>query len=128
MSNFWALVIQFLKFGMVGISNTLISLAIYYTLVYLGVHYLLANVVAFALSVLNAFYWNSKFVFRQRSNHKKGRLLKVYLCYGFTFLLSTALLFLMVDIIGVSELIAPLINLCVTVPLNFLLNKFWAFK
>ncbi|MEG2931919.1 MAG: GtrA family protein [Ruthenibacterium sp.] len=29
---------------------------------------------------------------------------------------------------GVSEWIAPVINLVITIPLNFILNKFWTFK
>lgn len=62
-----------------------------------------------------------------QENKKKG-LIKVYISYGSTFLLSTGLLYLMVDIAGISEYIAPLINLCATVPLNFVLNKFWVFK
>ena len=126
--SFWAFAKQFLKFGIVGISNTLLALAIYYALVFFGVNYILSNTVAFAISVLNAYYWNRKFVFGQSGKSKPVQLAKVYAAYGLTFLLSTGLLFLMVDVLGISELVAPLINLCVTVPLNFLLNKFWAFK
>jgi len=125
--SFWAFVKQFIKFGIVGVSNTLISLGIYYTLVYFGVHYLLANLIAFLLSVLNAYFWNSRFVFKSKGNVLK-KLVKVYAAYGFTLLLSTTLLYLMVDIIGISQLIAPLINIAITVPINFLLNKFWSFK
>ena len=127
--GFWAFAKQFIKFGIVGVSNTLLSLLIYYILVLLGVHYILSNTIAFAISVLNAYYWNRKYVFKQNEKKSAGRqLAKVYAAYGFTFLLSTGLLFLMVDVLGISELVAPLINLCVTVPLNFLLNKFWAFR
>jgi len=124
------LITQFIKFGLVGVSNTVLALAVYYVLLFFGMHYLLANVFAFAISVLNAYFWNSKFVFKQ-NNLKTGRfrrLAKVYVSYGLTFVLSMVLLYVMVDIFGVSELLAPILNLCVTVPLNFLLNRFWAFK
>ena len=93
--------------------------------------YLLGNVVGWIISVANAFFWNNRYVFRS-DTHSKGALLKrvgkTYLCYGATFLLSTLLLYLQVDIIGWSKQIAPLVNLLVTIPLNFLLNKFWTFK
>lgn len=121
------LIKQFLKFGIVGLSNTFISLAIYYTLVYFGLHYILSNIFAFLISVLNACYWNSKYVFNKEGIHI-NRLIKTYLSYGFTFLLSTFLLYLMIDVIGISKYIAPLINLCITVPINFLLSKFWVFR
>ena len=119
---------QFLKFGIVGISNTLISLAIYYILVYLGVHYLIANIVAFVISVCNAYFWNCRYVFTEKNTKSYKVLGKTFLAYGSTFVLSTALLFVMVDVLGISYWLAPLINLCFTVPLNFLINKFWAFR
>jgi len=127
MLSFWMFIKQFIKFSIVGVSNTLISLGIYYALVYLGINYLLANLIAFLLSVLNAYFWNSRFVFKSKGNVLR-KLVKVYTAYGFTLLLSTTLLYLMVDIIGISQLIAPLINIAITVPINFLLNKFWSFK
>jgi len=129
MQGFWVFAKQFIKFGIVGISNTLLALAIYYALVlFVGVHYILANTIAFAISVLNAYYWNSKYVFKQSADNKTAQLAKVYASYGITFLISTVLLFVMVDILGISEVVAPIINLSVTVPLNFLLNKFWVFR
>jgi putative flippase GtrA len=128
MPSFWVFMRQFLKFGIVGVSNAFIALAIYYILLLIGVHYILSYVAAFVLSVLNAYYWNAKYVFKKNEKGGTGQLAKVFVSYGFVFVLSMGLLFLMVDIIGISELIAPLLNLCITVPLNFLLNKFWALK
>lgn len=119
---------QFIKFGLVGLSNTLLSLAIYYLLVGLGVHYILANVIAFFISVLNAYYWNNRFVFQKSTAGHLRPLIKTYLTYGATFIASTILLYLMVDQWKVSQMIAPIINLTITIPLNFLANKFWAFK
>ena len=122
------LLIQFAKFGIIGVSNTLMALIVYYVFVLIGVHYLLSNTIAFVVSVLNAYYWNRKYVFKDNQSSKMAQLVRIYISYGFTFTLSTVLLFLMVDIIGISQLFAPIINLCITVPLNFLLNKFWVFK
>ena len=55
---------QFIKFGMVGIVNTLLSEGIYCVLVFFDIHYLVAYLVGFILSVLNAYYWNNKCVFK----------------------------------------------------------------
>jgi len=120
---------QFIKFGIVGVSSTLITLAVYYVLVFLSVHYAIAYAVAFAISVMNAFYWNRRFVFKQASEKIKiKQIAKVYVSYGFTLLISTCILMLFVDVIGISDMIAPIITLCIIVPMNFFLNKFWAFK
>ena len=119
-------VLQFLKFLVVGVLNTIIFLVVYYSLLNLGVNYIVSNISGFLVSILNAYFLNSKSVFLKNNNAKN--FLKVFMVYGTTTILSTLLLYLMVDIIKISDKIAPLINLCITTPTNFYLNKFWAFN
>lgn len=127
--DFFALVWQFIKFGIVGFSNTLISLAVYYILVFLGWNYLLANTMCFLISVCNAFFWNYRYVFKDKTETSIPKSFsKVFITYGISYLVSTFLIWLMVDILHISEWLAPLIRLVVTVPLNFVLNKLWAFR
>ena len=118
---------QFLKFGIVGILNNLIYITIYYIINFIGINYIIANTIAFFVSVLNAYFCNKKFVFKD-SNKNFKQLFKTYVAYGITFIISTSLLFLMVEKLAINTYLAPLINLTITIPLNFLLNKFWTFK
>lgn len=128
-NKFSKLLKQFVKFGIVGVSNTLISLGIYYLFVYINNDwYIWGNTVGFVVSVLNAYYWNNKYVFKKSSKDNIKPLLKTYICYGSTFILGTVLLYVMVHYLSISTLIAPLINLVITIPINFFLNKIWAFK
>lgn len=127
--NLFNLLKQFIKFGIVGISNTLISLLVYYILVYLNINYIIAYTIGFICSVINAFFWNSKYVFKAETERNVIKsFIKVFIAYGFTFFIGTGLLFLLVDEFNISDLLAPIINLFITVPMNFLLNKFWAMK
>lgn len=133
-------IMQFIKFGIVGVSNTVISYVIYVggLMVFKELNilsdynYLLAQMIAFILSVLWSFYWNNKKVFLQEEGKKRSiwkSLIKTYISYSFTGLfLNSILLFIWVNLLGISEFIAPLINLLISVPLNFIINKFWAFK
>ena len=122
------LVIQFIKFGCVGVSNTLVSLAVYYIFLWLNWNLYLGNAIGFILGTLNAYIWNSKFVFKKgRCEKNSSVVIKTYLSYGFSLLVSEGLLFLWVEILSISDVIAPILNLCVTVPLNFLLNKLWVY-
>lgn len=123
--------VQFLKFGIVGLSNTFVSLVVYYVFLWVNQKlYLVGNVVGWVVSVANAYYWNNKYVF---GDGEKGfrqmlkKLSKTYLSYGATFVLSTILLYIEVDMLSWSSIISPFVNLIITIPLNFLLNKFWAF-
>jgi len=127
--EFSKLIVQFIKFGLVGLSNTAISLLIYYIFVFISKDlYLIGNTVGFIVSVLNSYYWNNKYVFNKKSGSNILPLAKTFLAYGGTFILGSVLLYFMVNTLRISELIAPIINLIITIPLNFLLNKFWAFK
>lgn len=57
---------QFVKFGLVGAANTLLSLGINYLFIWIDPSlYLWGNFVGWAVSVLNAFYWNNRFVFQK---------------------------------------------------------------
>lgn len=120
-------IIQLLKFSAVGISNTIIGLAIYYLLLFFNVNYLLSNLISWIISVFNAFYWNNNYVFKN-NNRWVGVLIKTYISYAASFLFSMILLFILVEVLRVSSYIAPLLVLIITIPLNFLLNKFWTFK
>jgi putative flippase GtrA len=135
----WELLIQFIKFGIVGVSNTVVSYVINIGVLFLldkaGLFhrwdYVIANTVAFLLSVLWSFYWNNKFVFDMENSSMRellAALAKMYLSYAFTgIILSNVLSYVWIDMLHISKLIAPLINSAIGVPINFLLNKFWAF-
>jgi putative flippase GtrA len=123
-------IVQFVKFSIIGVFNTIISYVIYSIFIYLNSHYLAASICAFVVGVLNAFYWNSKYVFKKisRFNHIKS-LSKIFIAYGITgLLLQNLLLYFYIEIFQFSAYLAPVFCLFITVPSNFLLNKFWVFK
>lgn len=130
-------VVQFLGFCIVGVSNTLLSYGLnVLALLLLKPYavrwdYFAANGFAFVLSVLWSFYWNNKYVFTE---NKSGRsvwrtLLKTYVSYSVTgLILSNILSYVFIQWMGISKYIAPMLNLLISVPVNFLINKFWAFR
>ena len=123
-----ALLTQFIKFGLVGLSNAIVLYGVYYLLLKAGMHYILAYIIAFILSVLNAYLWNNRFVFKNSTESFFKKIIKVYASYTFTFLLSTVLLYVWVDLLHISDKIGPIINIVITTPINFIMNKIWAFR
>ena len=123
---------QFIKFGVVGVSNTLISYVTYVICLAAGMYYLVGSILGFVISVLNSFYWNSRYVFVQEEKDFSSIIqafVKMVLSYSFTgLILNNILLVVLVDWIHVPEIVAPLVVLLVTIPLNFILNKLWAFR
>jgi len=125
-------IIQFIKFGIVGFSNTVIGYIIYASLVYFNLHYILANVIAFIISVFNSFFWNNKYVFKNETTGKRNffySLAKAYVSYAFSgIIIGNILLFFLIDVLHISKYLAPFFGLVISVPLNFILNKKWTFK
>ncbi len=126
------LVSQFLKFGLVGLSNTLVSMAVYYLFLWVDPElYMIGSVLGTILSIANAFFWNDHFVFKSKERGFKStltRLGKTYVSYGGTSVLSIVLLWIEVNLFGIGKTVAPVVNLIITIPLNFLLNKLWTFN
>lgn len=131
--------VQFVKFGLVGVSNTLIS----YATEMLGYYVLLTGmtsetlkvtlvtVASFLISTVNAYYWNNRYVFKG-DRHTLGQHVRAYLrtaaCYALTGLLLAPMVKVWLVNISVPFWIASLSTLILTIPLNFILNKFWAFR
>lgn len=122
---------QFVKFCIIGVSNTLVNLAVYYLVILIDRElYLAAYMLAWLVSVLNAFLWNNRFVFTDRKGGWQNaviKLVRTYISYGATLLLSTVLLHFEVEVCRISEFAAPVINVVVMTPINFVINKYWTF-
>lgn len=125
-------VMQFVKFGFVGVSNTMLHYCIYLACTLMGFQYMLANFIAFTISVINSFYWNNRYVFKDSGEVKRFWLftfIKTYISYSLTgILLNSILLHIEIDILKINKWIAPMANLLITIPLNFIINKFWAYN
>lgn len=147
---------QFLSFIIFGSINSVVYYLSYSLLVFLGMHYIPANAIGFVLSVISSFLLNSRLVFKEDSEKQKRVwwrvLLKVFMTNAFTGLLLTSLLLkLWLDIVHLSkamepaslalsqsgikisaeelaEYVAPVINMLITTPMNFFINKFWTYR
>ncbi len=132
--------LQFVKFGMVGFMNTIISYLIteggYYalrTLVHNGTFALqISQTVAFVITVFISYLINNSLVFRKEEGQTRNpwkTLMRTYIAYSFTgIFLNNVLLYVEVSLLHMSPIIAPIVNIVVDVPVNFFMNKLWAYK
>ncbi|WP_368042572.1 GtrA family protein [Ectobacillus sp. JY-23] len=117
---------QFIKFCIVGVTNTSISLIVYYFLLNADVPYLLASTLAYCAGLLNGYLLSSSFVFKQKRT--AGQALKFISVYISSLLINLLLLFCLVDVFIISEFPAQVIVTFFNVFYNFILNKLWTFK
>lgn len=122
------LVAQFVKFGIVGVSNTLLFFATYTLLLKVfGVWYLAASGIGFAVGAVNGFLLNRAWTFK---GHEGDALTPLRWCVvqGFGLALNEGLLYLCVDGIGLDKLIGQAIAIAVVVVITFFANRAWTFK
>lgn len=131
MKNIISEIIRFVKFGMVGLINTGISLIIYYAFVFYDERlYLVGNVIGWFVSVANSYFLNRRFVFKSEDTCLKEQflqLLKTYVTYFVTLVIGTGLLAVEVQYFNIPSKICPIINLFISVPINYVMIKFWTF-
>lgn len=147
--------IQFIKFGLVGVSNTAISygteMLCYYVLFkrtafagiinflsHIGiaakcddVRIVITTIIAFVISVTNSYFWNNRYVFssgKKSFSQHLATYFKTFACYGITGLVISPIIKIFLTKISVPFFIASFGALIITIPLNFVMNKFWAFK
>src|SRR5271165_1862976 len=99
-------VVQFVKFGIVGVSNTLLTFAVYTLLLKgFGVWYLAASAIGFVVGAINGFLWNRRWTFR---GHVGDALTPVRwaVVQGCGLALNEGLLFLFVTEVHLDKLVS----------------------
>ncbi len=120
-------VVQFVKFGIVGVSNTLLFFAVYTLLLKLGVWYLAASGIGFIVGAVNGFLLNRRWTF---AGHVGDALTPVRwtVVQGCGLLLNLALVAACVEVLGLDKFIGQAIAIVVVVVVTFLANRAWTFR
>lgn len=119
---------RFIKFGLVGLLNTIINWILFILLNSMGVYYIISNIIAYSISTLNSYLWNSKWVFKYTGDNVNQTTFKFITLNIIGLVLNTIILFLLVDIIKLPKIIALIIATGVVMILNYFINKLWVFK
>jgi putative flippase GtrA len=120
--------VQFVKFGIVGVSNTLITFAVYTLLLKgFGVWYLAASAIGFVVGAVNGFLWNRRWTFR---GHVGDALTPVRwgVVQGCGLGVNLGLLYLLVHDAGLDKLLAQAFATVVVTVLTFIANRAWTFR
>jgi len=121
-------IVQFVKFGIVGVSNTLLFFAVYTLLLKgFGVWYLAASAIGFTVGAVNGFLLNRRWTF---AGHVGDALTPVRwtVVQGCGLLLNLGLVAMCVEVIGLDKLIGQAIAIAIVVVVTFLANRAWTFR
>jgi putative flippase GtrA len=123
-----AVLAQFVKFGIVGVSNTLLTLVVYTVLLkVLGVLYLAASAIGFIVGAINGFLLNRRWTFRE---HVGDSLTPVRWGVVQTCGLGVdeVLLYVFVHDAHLDKLIAQVCATAVVTVSTFFANRAWTFR
>jgi putative flippase GtrA len=120
--------IQFVKFGIVGISNTLLTFIVYTLLLKVfGVWYLAASAIGFTVGATNGFILNRRWTF---ADHVGDSLTPVRwaIVQGCGLGINELLLYLFVDGASLDKLLAQAFATAVVTVTTFFVNRAWTFR
>lgn len=120
--------ISLIKFGIVGVSNTLVNWIIFFILNHIGVYYITANVIAYLIATANSYFWNSKWVFKFKKEENLKAPLRFILLNLIGLILNSTILYLLVDLLHFSRMISLIIATGIVMIVNYFINKIWVFK
>ncbi len=121
--------IRYIGFGIGSLIINIVAFWICNGLI--GIHYLIANVIAWFLSVAFAFVTNKVFVFNSRS---WKAAVWVRECLSFTTarvitgVFDMAVMYVMVDLISADEMLAKFVANFFVIFTNYGISKLWIFK
>lgn len=119
---------QLLKFGVVGSSGYLVNLVVFAVLAgLLGMHYVLAAVIAFCVAVSSNFFWNRRWTFGPGDGHPGFQAARFFTVSIAALLINLAVLEALVARASIGKLAAQAIAVALAMPFNFVGNKLWTF-
>jgi putative flippase GtrA len=119
--------LQLMQFGVVGASGYLINLAVFAVLNgFVNIHYIAAAILAFAVAVLNNFWWNRHWTFDAKHGHAGFQAARFFTVSVLALVVNLIALKLLVGG-GMGELPAQAISVAIAMPFNFIGNKLWTF-
>ena len=120
---------QFIKFGLVGASSTIIDWGIYLVLTrFLGIYYIMAKILSFSIAVINSYIWNRRWTFRSNNPQKLREFIKFLIIAFVGVVLNSMIMYIVVDFVHLSDLYGLVFASGIVMFWNFLANKYYTFK
>ena len=129
---------QFLKFGLVGILNTVIGTAVmFFSYNVLGLGYWLSSALNYIIGSICSYVLNKRFTFESRRKSKREIfrfIINISICYLVAYGVAEPLVRHMILLLRINwdksllEQVAMLFGMCLFVILNFIGQKLFVFK
>ncbi len=119
------MILQLVKYGVVGVVNTAITILVIAVLTYLNFNPYFSNAIGFFVGLLNSFVLNSKYTFKERITRSNG--FKFFLAFLISYSLNIAVLHILISVEFSSVLVAQVIAMTSYNMAFFIVMKVWVF-
>lgn len=119
---------KLLKFGLIGILNTAITIGSYAVFVYMfNMNFIIANIIAYILGMINSYFWNKNWVFEVKESNMFTYVKFIVVNVGMLGFNSLGL-YILVSNFHMNKMISQIIVVGASLFLNFILTKTWTFR
>ncbi|MGM0882620.1 MAG: GtrA family protein [Bacillota bacterium] len=123
---------QFFRFNLVGVLNTAIDFVLFTLFIWLGVYYLLAQILSYGAGMVNSFLLNNRYTFNKGPASEPGtnewkKRLRFAAWNGIVLGISLLLLAALTKLFSMDDVVAKAVVTVVTVGLNFYGSRKWVF-
>lgn len=121
---------QFIKFNIVGLSNTVVDFVIYFLLTdRAGLNYVLAQTISYTAGIANSYVWNTLWTFKKERSRTAREMLLFILVNLVSYGVSVGVLALFKDVWGVpNEIVNKTVASLFSALVNFAGNKLFVFN
>ncbi|OAV66275.1 GtrA-like protein [Bacteroidales bacterium Barb6] len=119
---------QAVKYGIVGVSNTLITAGVIWVMMKVaGFPDVVSNITGYVAGVLNSFIWNKQWTFKSSDSWVSSGI-RFGAVFGICYLLQLGVLLLLNRHLAIDPYYNQLIAMAFYTVINFLMNKYFTFK
>ena len=119
---------QFVRYAIVGVLNTLVTLAAYHALVVAGVPYRVASAIGYTVGGLTSYAANRAWTFAGHDGPHRSVGPRFGVVFGLGLLTDLVLISVLVEDVGLGKLLAQLLVAPVVAVQGFMLARHWAFR
>ena len=121
---------QFVKYGLVGVLNTIITISVIFIFMkLLNVSYIISNIVGYLFGFINSFFLNKIWTFKENIKiNAKIKYLQFSLVSFIALLVNLFFLYVFTELLGIYYIISQVLAIGIALIINFLGNKIWTFS
>ena len=114
-----------------GIITSLLNILLFSLLNYIGINYLISNIITLIIVKIVAYICNKMFVFKSRCNNFKELVLefiRFFFSRFITLLIDYFGLIIFIELFGIDKTISKIIITVIVVVINYFFGKKYVFK